>query len=44
VATIYVPLLDEGVDVWRRAKAHREGDFYRIVGVQPETEKWAFEP
>jgi hypothetical protein len=25
-------------------EAQREGDLYRIVGVVPETEKWAFSP
>jgi len=42
--TIYVALLDEGVDVWRPVEAQREGDLYRIVGVVPETEKWVFSP
>ncbi len=42
--TIYLSLLDEGVDVRRLVEAQREGDFYRIVGSMPETEKWAFGP
>jgi hypothetical protein len=44
VETIYVALLDEGVDVWRPVEAQREGNFYRIVGSVPEPEKWAFDP
>jgi hypothetical protein len=44
VETIYVALLDEGVDVWRPVEAQREGNFYRIFGSVPETEKWAFAP
>jgi hypothetical protein len=44
VETIYIALLDEGVDVWRPVEAQREGDYYRIVGSGPETEKWAFGP
>jgi hypothetical protein len=43
VETIFVALLDEGVDVWRPVEAQREGDFYRIVGSMPPTEKWAFD-
>jgi hypothetical protein len=45
--TIYVSLLDEGVQVWRPVAAeHLDGDVYRIVA-QPydrETERWAFQP
>lgn len=45
--TIYVYLLDEGVDVWRPVSAeHLREDVYRIVGEapDPEDEKWAFLP
>jgi hypothetical protein len=45
--TIYVRLLDEGVDVWRPASAeHIEGDAYRITpdAPVPELEKWEFAP
>ena len=43
--TIYVRLLDEGVDCWRPVTAERvRDDIYRIVGAapDPEDEKWEF--
>ena len=45
--TVYVSLLDEGVDVWRPVSAeHIKDDVYRIVGnpPDPEDEKWEFLP
>lgn len=43
--TIYVPLLDEGADVWRPVEATRLAeDLYLILGVVPEDETWAFPP
>jgi hypothetical protein len=46
--TIYVELLDEGVDVWRPVAAEPLGeDRYRLVApadYDPETKKWAFLP
>jgi hypothetical protein len=40
---IYVPLLDEGTDVWRPVSAeHVREDVYRIVGEDPEDERWRF--
>jgi hypothetical protein len=42
VETIYVALLEEGVDVWRPVEAEREGEFFRIVSSRPDTERWAF--
>jgi hypothetical protein len=42
--TIYVGLLDEGVEVWRPVEAElvRDG-LYRIVGTKTDpTEHWAF--
>ena len=40
---IYVPLLDEGTDVWRPASAeHIKDDIYRIAGDAPEDEHWKF--
>jgi hypothetical protein len=46
--TIYVYLLDEGVDCWRPVTAeHVRDDIYRIVGEAPddlEHEKWQFMP
>jgi hypothetical protein len=44
VETIYVALLEEGLDVWRPVEAEREGTFYRILGSAPQAEKWAFGP
>ena len=43
--TIYVYLLDEGVDVWRPVKAvHIRDTVYKIVSENPalEDEKWQF--
>lgn len=43
--TIYVYLLDEGVDCWRPVEAvHEGGNRYRISGVHPDPshERWEF--
>jgi hypothetical protein len=41
--TVYVPLVDEGVDVWRPVQAEHLGDhLYRLTGEQPEGEVWPF--
>jgi hypothetical protein len=43
--TIYVYLLDEGLDVWRPVKAiHIRDKIYKIVSENPdpEDEKWQF--
>ena len=44
--SIYVKLLNEGVEVWRPAAAEKVGDgVYRILAMAaPEEEKWEFEP
>jgi hypothetical protein len=45
--TIYVALLDEGIDVWRPVEARRLGaDTYLIVDQDYDrrTERWEFEP
>jgi hypothetical protein len=45
--TIYVALLDEGIDVWRPVEAERiSPDTYLIVdrAYDPRTERWEFEP
>ena len=46
--TIYVELLDEGVDVWRPVDAEPLGDGrYRLLGApdyDPEIETWVFPP
>lgn len=43
--TIYMPLLDEGTDVWRPVDAAPvEGQIYRVEGKIPLDEVWAFPP
>ena len=43
--TIYVPLLNEGTEVWRPVPAVPLGDGrYRITGEMPEDEEWEFLP
>ena len=43
MATIYVQLLDEGIECWRPVEAeHVEGDRYRIIETPPDGERWAF--
>jgi hypothetical protein len=46
IRTVYVSLLDEGVDVWRPVHAVRSGDTFRLVDSTPdgthEDERWAF--
>jgi hypothetical protein len=44
--TIYIELLDEGVQVWRPVEAERRQDgLYRILSKPPdETEAWKFPP
>jgi hypothetical protein len=41
--TVYVQLLDEGIDVWRPVEAeYLGGDRYRLIGAVPEDEVWPF--
>jgi hypothetical protein len=43
--TVYMPLLDEGTDVWRPVEAYRLSERLHIVlGVMPDDETWAFPP
>jgi hypothetical protein len=45
ITTIYMPLLNEGTDVWRPVAAeHLDGDVFRVVGPVPDDEEWAFPP
>jgi hypothetical protein len=46
MATIYVALKDEGVDVWRPVEASDEGGgIYRISEApMPDSETWEFPP
>jgi len=42
---LFMPLLNEGTDVWRPVAAERLNDgSYRIVGPCPNDEEWAFAP
>ncbi len=39
------PLLDEDVPVWRPVEVMQmEHDWFRVVGGQPEVERWMFPP
>ncbi|MCE9521122.1 MAG: hypothetical protein K8S25_01665 [Alphaproteobacteria bacterium] len=41
--TIYMPLLNEGTDVWVQVEAEPMTDgTYRIVGATPDDQEWAF--
>jgi hypothetical protein len=46
--TVFVKLLDEGVDVWRPVRAHSLGDgIYRLLApadYDPAVERWEFPP
>jgi hypothetical protein len=45
--TIYVALVDEGIDVWRPVEAKKlSADSFLIVdqGYDPTIERWEFEP
>jgi hypothetical protein len=43
--TIYMPLLDEGTEVWRPVQAEAQSsNAYLILGPMPEGEAWAFPP
>jgi hypothetical protein len=46
MATIYVALREEGVDVWRPVEASHEGEsIYRIDDAPtPDSEAWEFPP
>jgi hypothetical protein len=45
MATIYMPLLNEGVEVWRPVEAtHLTADTYRVERRMPSGEDWAFVP
>ena len=45
MATIYVALLNEGVDVWRPVEATPlTSDTYRVEGGMDEDEEWEFTP
>jgi hypothetical protein len=44
-ATVFVPLPDEGTDVWRPVVADPVGPMlFRLTGPVPDGEVWAFEP
>lgn len=43
-SVIYMPLLDEGTDVWRPVEAVRTGNDYLVVQTMPEGEIGKFAP
>jgi len=43
-ATIYMPLLDEGTEVFRPVRASRDGAVFTILGPMPDEETWKFPP
>ncbi len=45
MATIYMPMLNEGTEVWRPVEAsHIAEETYRVEGQVPADEEWAFSP
>ncbi len=45
MVTIYMPLLDEGTDVWRPVDATAlKRDVYKVGGQMDKDEIWAFMP
>jgi hypothetical protein len=43
--TIYMPLLNEGTQVWVPVVGERlEGGNFRIMGLVPDDQDWAFQP
>jgi hypothetical protein len=45
MATIYMPLLNEGTDVWRPVEATQlSAGTYRVEGEMPDDEEWMFAP
>ena len=43
--TIYMPLLNEGTEVWRPVSAVKRVDgTYLVLGTVPEDEEWMFGP
>ena len=45
IVTIYMPLLNEGADVWAPVKAFRlNNGRYRVLGPAPKDQEWTFAP
>jgi hypothetical protein len=45
IETIYIPLLNEGTDVWKPVSAERMSDgTFRVCGPIPDEEQWAYQP
>jgi hypothetical protein len=42
--TVYIELLDEGVEVWRPVEAVEDGDAFLLPVTAPEGEHWRFAP
>ena len=45
VQTIYMPLLNEGTEVWAPVQAERIGSGgFRVLGPMPDDQEWTFPP
>ena len=45
MATMHMPLMNEGTDVWRPVEVTPlYGGVYRVEGIMPNDEEWAFPP
>jgi hypothetical protein len=45
LTTIYMPLMNEGVDVWRPVEAMKVTDLgYMVTEKAPDDEEWVFQP
>ncbi|MDP1628291.1 hypothetical protein [Parvibaculum sp.] len=43
--TIYMPLLDEGTEVWVQVSAEALGNgLYKVLGIMPPEQNWRFQP
>jgi hypothetical protein len=44
-ATIWMPLLGEGIDIWVQVEAEVVNDnTFRVIGPQPDNQSWAYAP
>jgi hypothetical protein len=45
ITTIYIPLLNEGIDVWRPVEAVKVAELgYMVTETAPPDEEWVFQP
>ena len=42
IETVYVELVDEGVQVWRPVRARSEGEHFRVLSTAPDGETWRY--